>query len=523
MTTPTAFARLFPDKPAVVLGEHVLTYAQLDRRSSDVARLFRASGLGIGGIVALCASNHVDAFVVAWATQRAGLYLVPISAKLTPSEMAYILGDCQAGILVCSASLGSNVRQTLHLLTHDQPAPTVLTLGGDSETFGCLDEAAAKHADDPLDEVEGGDMLYTSGTTGRPKGVKRPLSGKAFGADTSRADRSRDLFDMNVDTVFLSPAPLYHAAPLRFAMSVHRLGGTVVLMEKFDAAQAWGLLHARKVTHSQWAPTMFNRLLGARPGLVPANLPASHRVAIHAGAPCPTAVKHAMISWWGPILHEYYSGTESIGFTHITSVAWLEKPGSVGQAIGCKIHIVDSASGASLAHNETGAVYFEGKAPLVYHNGPDKTAAATHSQGWATMGDIGHVDRDGYLFLTDRAAFTIISGGVNIYPKEIEDALLEQATITDAAVFGVPDTDLGEAVVAAVVLADDLLQNAKTALEIGAALRATLSSVKLPKRILFYDELPRSDAGKLLKRDLQRHYASCAIPCAFPLREVIAA
>jgi long-chain acyl-CoA synthetase len=527
MATPATFAHTHPDKPAIVLAGEAMTYRQLDERSAAAARLFRATGpngcgLSMGGIVAMLVENHVEAFVVAWATQRSGLYLVPIGTKLTASEIAYVLGDCQAGALICSPNLVDVAARALESIAEDGQKPRVFELGDGSGQFQTLQSASEAFRNDALEEVEGGDMLYTSGTTGRPKGVKRPLSGKAFGADTSRADRSRDLFGMDRDTVFLSPAPLYHAAPLRFAMSVHRLGGTVILMKKFDAAEAWSLLHSQKVTHSQWAPTMFNRFLAARKTLVPAALPTSHQVAIHAGAPCPIPVKHQMITWWGPILHEYYSGTESIGFTHIKSDEWLAKVGSVGRAIGCKLHIVDAATGAALPAGETGSVYFEGKAPLTYHNSEAKTAAATHPNGWATMGDIGHVDRDGYLFLTDRAAFTIISGGVNIYPKEVEDALLEQSVITDAAVFGAPDADLGETVIAAVTLSHSAAKTAQTAIAIGQELRTNLSSVKIPKRIMFYDELPRSDAGKLLKRELQKHYAASSA-VSFPTREVLAA
>jgi long-chain acyl-CoA synthetase len=532
MTASNIFAAIAPNKPAIVLDVTVITYAELDKRTGEVARLFRASrtradgsggGLDVSGVVAMLAENRADAFVVAWATQRGGLYLVPIGTKLTPSEIAYILEDSQAGILVCSPALASLAMQAVALLGQDVPVPTLYELGEGGGQLQGLNGAAKVFAEDDLIELEGSDMLYTSGTTGRPKGVKRPLSGKAFGADTSRADRSRDLFKMNADTVFLSPAPLYHAAPLRFAMSVHRLGGTVVVMKKFDAHQAWHLLHQHQVTHSQWAPTMFNRLLGARDALAPIALPNSHRVAIHAGAPCPVPVKHQMIKWWGPILHEYYSGTESIGFTHIDSREWLVKTGSVGRAIGCNIHIVDAKTGDVVPVGQTGMVYFEGKAPLVYHNSEDKTAASTHPKGWATMGDIGHVDADNYLFLTDRAAFTIISGGVNIYPKEIEDALLEQSIVTDAAVFGVPDPDLGEKVIAAVTLEPGTPKNAKTAAQIGLALRSNLSSIKVPKRIIFYDELPRSDAGKLLKRELQNQFATSAAATGFPTREALAA
>ena len=523
MTTPAHFAKIHPEKSAVILGDHVLSYAQLDGRSASTARLFRACGLGVGSVVALLTENNVDTFVVSWATQRSGLYLVPIGTKLTAVEIAYILSDCQAGILVCSSAMVPLAQAAIAALGAEGQSLQVFEFGGTGDHYDALVNAAYACAHHDLVEVEGADMLYTSGTTGRPKGVKRALSGVAFGADTSRSDRSRDLFDMDGETVFLSPAPLYHAAPLRFAMSVHRLGGTVVLMDRFDAIAAWGLLHSHGVTHSQWAPTMFNRLLGTKAVLTPHALPQHHRVAIHAGAPCPIPVKHAMVEWWGPILHEYYSGTESIGFTHIDSHDWLKKVGSVGQPIGCKAHIVDAATGNSLPPLHTGGVYFEGRATLSYHNGDDKTAAATHANGWATMGDIGHLDADGFLFLTDRVAFTIISGGVNIYPKEVEDALMQIDFIDDVAVFGISDADLGEAVTAAIVLKSGINETAATARTIGEKLGPILSAVKRPKRVLFCDALPRSDAGKLLKRDLQALFTVSQPPLTFPIREVVSA
>lgn len=526
MTNLAHFANAHPDKAAIILGEESLTYGRLEKLSLDVAHLFAAHGAKGGSVVAMLAQNQVEAFVVAWAAQRSGLYLAPIGTKLTASEIAYILDDCRAEIVVCSPKLATLTANAISLQTHKCATQNVFVMSWEGGQFASLFApqiplSSAAHS--PCAACEGGDMLYTSGTTGRPKGVKRPLSGKTFGTDTSRADRSRDLFAMNSETVFLSPAPLYHAAPLRFAMSVHRLGGTVILMERFEPFEAWALLHKHGVTHSQWAPTMFNRLLAARDNLIPTSLPPAHRVTIHAGAPCSVAVKHEMIAWWGPILYEYYSGTESIGFTHIRSDAWLKKPGSVGQAVGCKIHIVNPQSGESLPQGQIGSVYFEGKAPLIYHNSADKTASATHANGWATMGDIGYLDSDGYLFLTDRAAFTIISGGVNIYPKEVEDALLAQSIITDAAVFGVPDPDLGEAVVAAVTLKQGFGASAKTASDIGLALRAKLSSIKIPKRIIFCDELPRSDAGKLLKRVLQDEFATWGASRSYPTQETLAA
>ncbi len=418
--------------------------------------------------------NCPDFFVAVWAAQISGLYFVPVSTRLPTAERDYILDDSAARIV----------------LTADPDCPRSLL----PEHWG--------GATAPFRRLEGSDMLYTSGTTGRPKGVKKPLAEMELGGDSRRTDRARDLFAMDESTIFLSPAPLYHAAPLRYAMTVQRLGGTVVAMARFDAARALDLIAAENVTHSQWVPTHFSRLLA-----VPdrgANPPA-HICAIHAGAPCPPAIKRRMIDWWGPILHEYYSGTEAVGFTHITSAEWLARPGSVGKAYGSTVHILDD-SGCEIGPGQTGRVFFGGAGALNYHGDPEKSAAASSVQGWATMGDIGHVDADDYLYLTDRQAFTIISGGVNIYPAEVENALMADPAIADCAVFGVPDDDFGEAVQAVVELHDRRTGSADLARAIAARLRDAIAGHKIPRCIAFVDTVVRMDSGKIAKRDLVRAY-----------------
>jgi fatty-acyl-CoA synthase len=313
---------------------------------------------------------------------------------------------------------------------------------------------------------------------------------------------------MDAGTVFLSPAPLYHAAPLRWAMTVQRLGGTVVAMHRFEAGAAIEALARHRVTHSQWVPTMFSRMLdhAERAGKRSAN-PPSHACAIHAGAPCPPEVKRRMIEWWGPILHEYYSGTEAVGFTHIDSCDWLERPGSVGRPYGSKVHILGEDDGP-LPPGATGRVFFEGANAHAYHGDPDKAHAATSRQGYATMGDIGHVDADGFLYLTDRAAFTIISGGANIYPAEVEAALMADPAIVDCAVFGVPDADMGEVVQAIVEpVGGPPADPAGRAAEIGEWLRGLLASNKIPRRIAFVERVPRLETGKVRKRELKEFYA----------------
>ena len=435
---------------------------------------------------------------------------MPLAARLTAAETAYILDDSGARAVFCDQDQASVVQAA-----QASAAPEALLLcTGEAEGIAALDDAlgrAGAALDDPgLDDpVEGLDMLYTSGTTGRPKGVKRPLSGDPLGSDRRRVDRSKALFDMDPQMVFLSPAPLYHAAPLRFAMTVLRIGGTVVLLEKFEPRAALAALDAHRVTHSQWVPTMFSRLLDL-PVETRADVDLSaHRAAIHAGAPCPIPVKRAMIDWWGPILHEYYSGTESIGFTHVTAREWLERPGTVGRAWSCHIHIVGE-DGRELGPNAVGTVYFSGGKPLTYHNAPDKTAQARHAAGWATMGDLGYVDADGYLFLTDRKAFTIVSGGVNVYPKEVEDVLMAVPGVRDAAVFGVPDPDLGEAVQAVVETGPETPAEAATVDRLMTYLRSHLAGFKCPRYIDFVDRLPRLDTGKVQKHALRDAYSDPA-------------
>lgn len=473
---PGAVAATMPSRAAVVIDGAVLTYGALAERSERLAGRLAALGCAPGDTVALILGNSAEFFVAAWAAQMSGLYFVPLSDRLAPPERDYILADSGAKVV----------------LAQDADLPRALVPAQ-------WEVGAAA----PFARTEGSDMLYTSGTTGHPKGVKRPLSGASLGSDARRAERARALFGMDADTVFLSPAPLYHAAPLRWAMTVLRLGGTVVAMRKFDAAEALRLLAAHRVTHSQWVPTMFARMLALAER--PANSP-SHICAIHAGAPCPPDIKRRMIDWWGPILHEYYSGTEAVGFTHITSAEWLERPGSVGRAHGARVHILGEDD-TPLPPGATGRVFFESATPHAYHNAPEKAAAATSRQGYATMGDIGHVDAEGYLWLTDRASFTIISGGANIYPAEIEAALMSDPGIVDCAVFGVPDADLGEVVQAVIELREPAADPAAAALAIAERLRGRIAANKIPRQIAFTDRLPRMDTGKVQKRILAERYA----------------
>jgi acyl-CoA synthetase (AMP-forming)/AMP-acid ligase II len=358
------------------------------------------------------------------------------------------------------------------------------------------------------DETVGRYMFYSSGTTGRPKGITGPLPDRHPSDDRAEALLGA-LYQFRKDMVYLSPAPMYHAAPLAFSNAVLSTGGTVVMMEKFDPEFALSLIERNRVTHSQWVPTMFSRMLKLDESVRMEYDLSSLEVAIHAAAPCPVPVKRSIIEWWGPIVYEYYAGSEGNGSTFINSEDWLKKPGSVGRPMGVKVHIVDD-QGADLPIGETGGVYFSGATDFEYHNAPEKTAASKLSGGRSTLGDVGYIDEDGYLFLTDRKAYMIISGGVNIYPQEIEDHLITHPKVADVAVFGVPNNDFGEEVKAVVQTmpgfepgseAHDGLSD-----ELIAFCRDALAGFKIPRSIDFEAELPRLPTGKLYKRLLRDRY-----------------
>ena len=490
----SAVATETPLKKAVVFGDTRVSYGALDAASRRIAVSSRYSGLGRGDVMGVMMATGPEVVAAIAGAQRSGLYCLPLGPKLTTSELKYILKDSGAKLLITDSE--------------NEGKAFAAALGIPELTVTCI--ASIDHLfeieDCPLDPdpVEGGDILYTSGTTGLPKGVRRSLDFKPIGSDLRRVQRLRELFFMGADTVFFSPAPLHHAAPLRFSMDLLRLGGTLVLNARFNAKAALRLLVEERVTHSQWVPTMFTRLLAERDENFSAPL---HRVAIHAGAPCSVELKREMISWWGPILHEYYSGTESIGFTHITSEKWLKKVGSVGRPSGCDIHILNDEA-ESLPAGHRGKVFFSGREAVSYHNDPKKTAAALSPQGYSTMGDLGYLDDDGYLFLTDREAFTIISGGVNVYPREVEEAISTDSRVAEAAVFGSPDTEMGEVVTAVVELQHGCEPTLEVARTIRERVRAHLSPHKLPRKLAFVDQMPLTDSGKIHKARIRDTWES---------------
>ena len=501
---PLHHARAMPDKPAVVMagsGETV-TYRQLDDRSNQGAQLFRALGLQRGDCIALFLENHPRYFEICWAAQRAGLYYTCISSALTAAEVEYIARDCSAKLFITSRAKAGEAEKLA-------PQIADLLLFSLDEAWGPYRSFEAERAKMPAtriaDEATGTDMLYSSGTTGRPKGVKIPLPEEAVDAPTPLLALAANLFGFNETITYLSPAPLYHAAPLRWSMTVHRVGGTVVVMEKFDAERALQLIEQYHVTHAQWVPTHFVRMLKLPEEVREKYDHSTLTCAIHAAAPCPVQVKQAMIDWWGPILEEYYGGSEGNGLCTINSREWLKKPGSVGTAKIGELKICDE-NGDEVPPGVDGTVYFANGRPFEYHNDPEKTAQATNKHGWTTLGDVGHVDEDGYLFLTDRKAFMIISGGVNIYPQELENLLITHPKVSDAAVIGAPDDEMGERVVAVVQPMEWDEAGDELRAELMAFARANISHVKAPKQIDFMEQLPRHQTGKLYKRLIRDAY-----------------
>ncbi len=502
---PSVHAESTPDKPAIIMGStgETITYAELNARSNQIAHLFRKLGLGHGDAVAVCLDNRARYFDIAWAAYRAGQIFVPISCRLTAPEIAYILEDSGAKVLFASDYLGEHLDE----LADFGPPLERFTVDEARAGYASLDEAVKDLPTTPVaDERAGVDMLYSSGTTGRPKGIKLPLpEDPAIDAPNALVMLAQGAFGFSPDCVYLSPAPLYHAAPLRWCLTVHKLGGTVVVMEKFDPEFALRLIEQYKVDVSQWVPTHFVRMLKL-PEEVRAKYDVSSlKTAIHAAAPCPIPIKEAMIEWWGPVLKEYYAGSEGNGFTFISSEEWMTHKGSVGKALIGTVKICDE-EGDEVPVRTEGGVYFADGSTFEYHNDPKKTAEARNKHGWTTLGDVGWVDEEGYLYLTDRKSFMIISGGVNVYPQEIENLLITHDKVQDAAVIGAPDEDLGERVVAVVQPLDMADATPEFAAELTSWMRHHLSGIKIPKQIDFRDELPRHPTGKLYKRLLRDEY-----------------
>ncbi|MDP7704438.1 fatty-acid--CoA ligase FadD4 [Mycobacterium sp. TY815] len=496
-----------PDKPAVILypSGTVVTFGELEARANRLAHYFGQAGLREGDAIAILMENNEHMHAVMWAARRSGLYYVPINTHLTAAEAAYIIDNSNARAIVGSAAL----RDVCAGLGDHLPngLPDVLLLAdGALEGWQRYPECVADQPDTPIpDEIEGDLLQYSSGTTGRPKGIKRELP-HVPPEDAPGMMSALVGFWMDPDTVYLSPAPLYHTAPSVWSLTVQAAGLTTVVMEKFDPEGTLDAIQRHRVTHGQFVPAMFVRMLKLPEAVRNSYDLSSLKRVMHAAAPCPVLIKKQMMEWWGPIVDEYYASSEAIGSTLITAEDWLAHPGSVGKPMSGALHIL-GPDGKELPPGHPGEIYFEGGYSFEYLNDPSKTAASRDTHGWMTVGDIGFLDEEGYLYLTDRRHHMIISGGVNIYPQETENLLVTHPKVLDAAVFGVPDDEMGQRVMAAVQTVDPADATEAFAEELSGWLRERLAHFKCPRSIAFEAQLPRTDTGKLYKNELIEKYS----------------
>lgn len=510
---PGKFVETTPDKPALIMagsGE-TMTYRELNDRSNQLAQLLYAEGLREGDRFAIWAENMLEYYIGYWAAHRSGLYYTSVNRYLSADEGGFILSDSGSKALITTPLY----KEVATAALANTPGCTIkLMIGGSDDIFRDFDEAIAAFPAEPLEhEPLGSIMLYSSGTTGQPKGIKRPLFGVPVQESPMQASLMGRMFGgFDENTVYLNPAPLYHTAPLSWTGGIQEIGGTAVIMEKFDPELFLQYIEKYQVTATQVVPTMFVRMLKLPEDIRARYDLSSLKFCVHAAAPCPVEVKRQMLDWWGPIIYEYYAGTEGNGATAIGPQDWLDHPGSVGKPMMGILHICDD-EGNELPTGEAGTIYFEmEKMPFEYHGDPDKTRAAQHPvhSNWSALGDVGFIDEDGFLFLTDRKAYMIISGGVNIYPQEIEDCLIMHDKVADVAVFGLPDADMGEFVQAVVQPAEGVNGNDELAAELTAHARDSIAHYKVPKVIDFRPELPRLPTGKLYKRILKDEYMAAS-------------
>ncbi|OBG36743.1 acyl-CoA synthetase [Mycobacterium alsense] len=493
------------DSPALVVADgdpsSFVSFAELHGRSRRVAALLHAAGLRRGDAVALLVGNRPEFLEITWGCQLSGLYYTPVNTHLTVDEVAYIVEDCEARALFVDfefAALAGKLRES-------NPRLDVLVcVGGSLPGWDSYRDALATAGRD-FPESDGSEMLYSSGTTGRPKAVRRPLpTDNGSWAQAVLEMALIHKYGMTPSSVYLSPAPLYHAAGVNYTMAVNRVGAASILMRKFDAEAVLRLIEAHRVTHAQFVPTMFVRMLKLPEAVRRRYDVSSLRCVMHAAAPCPVDVKHRMMDWFGPIIYEYYGGTEGFAGTTIGPEEWLAHPGSVGIPMS-PVHVLGE-DGRELPLGQSGELYFEGGPEFEYFKDPLKTASVYNDRGWRSLGDMGYVDADGYLYLTDRSTFMIVSGGVNIYPQEAENLLVMHPKLVDAAVFGVPNEEFGEEVKAVVQPADGVAPGPELEAELIAYCRAHLAGYKCPRTVDFDPELPRDPNGKLYKRRIRERY-----------------
>ncbi|MGI9162884.1 MAG: fatty-acid--CoA ligase FadD4, partial [Mycobacterium sp.] len=500
-------AEATPDKPAAILYPSgiVVTFGQMEARANQLAHAFRAAGLREGDVVAVLCENNEHFHTIMWAARRSGLYYVPVNSHLRAAEAAYIVDNSGAKAIIGSAKLRAVCEGLAEHLPNGLP-PLRMMADADSDGWQRYPQCVADQPTTPIaDEIEGDLLQYSSGTTGRPKGIRRELRHIAP-AEAAPPLGAIVSFWVNPDAVYLSPAPLYHTAPNVWSMSMQNAGIPVVVLERFDAEGALDAIARHRVTHGQFVPVMFTRMLKLPEAVRNSYDVSSLQRVIHAAAPCPIDVKKQMIDWWGPIVDEYYASSEGHGITLIGAHDWLTHPGSVGQSIVGTAHILDE-DGNELPAGEPGEIYFESDAQFEYLNDPEKTAASTSRHGWRTVGDIGYVDDDGFLYLTDRRHHMIISGGVNIYPQEAENLLVTHPRVMDAAVFGIPDEEMGQSVKGVVQLVDPAEASDDLAGELVTWLRDRLAHYKCPRSISFEETLPRTETGKMVKQSLIEKYS----------------
>lgn len=494
-----------PDKPALIFPSETVSFKQLEDRSNQYAQFWRSLGIGPGGTIALFMENDPRYFEIAFSAARAGLYFTCISSRLTAPEVEYILTDSGSSVVMVTPGLADVAKEIKQITELDRYFVVSGEVDGYERLEPLVDEMPTARISD---EMMGAPMLYSSGTTGRPKGIRRPLEhGQPIDEENALQVLSGVFAAMTSDSIYLSPAPLYHAAPLNWTLAALGMGVTIVCMVKFDAEEYLQLVEKHKVTHSQLVPTMFVRMLKLPEEVRQKYDVSSMQMAIHAAAPCPIPVKKQMIEWWGKVISEYYAGSEGNGFCWINSEEWLAHEGSVGKCILGEAHICND-DGDELPPREPGTIYFSGMPPPTYHNDPEKTKSVLNPKhdDWSTLGDVGYMDEEGYVYLTDRKSFMIISGGVNIYPQEAENVLITHPKVTDVAVIGVPNEDFGEEVKAVVQPANMAEAGPELEAELIEYCMQELTKIKCPKTIDFDPELPRHPTGKLYKRLIRDRY-----------------
>jgi long-chain acyl-CoA synthetase len=498
-----------PDDLALVDAHRRLTWAELDARVNQVGRLLQQAGLGPGDHAAMVMGNRSEFVEVLGACLKTGVIVTPVNWHFTPDEVAYVVEDCGARTLIVDedyAHLATVAAETT------SPALALVTGQGPAGMFAGYEEALAGVSGDPLpvDGPAGAFMLYTSGTTGRPKGVERNMAGAGATAASLVAGMTvlGGALGVRPGGAHLVTGPLYHAAPLGFSTMAFNLGATLVLMDRWTPEDCLAQLTEHRVTSTHLVPTMFIRLLRLSQDKRDTFDPSWLQCVLHGAAPCPAWAKKAMIDWWGPVITEYYGATEG-GITTIGAEDWLEHPGSVGRPLPVYAAEARGDQGEVLPVGETGTIYFRsllGTETFRYHNDEAKTAAAHAEPGVFTLGDVGHVDEDGYVWLTDRKNDLIIAGGVNIYPAEVEQVLSSHPALADVAVFGIPNEEWGEEVKAAVELLPGHEPTPELAEELIEHCRSKLAAYKCPRSVDFEDELPRHPTGKLYKRLLRDRY-----------------